>query len=79
MLGDKLIEIEIAGFSITHFNEESDFANELNETFVPMNAYRLTNKQARMFIPSTHQIMDIKRTKLKRFGTYDDLMQATTN
>lgn len=79
MLGEKLIEIEITGFSITHFDEESDFTNDLNETFVPMNAYRLTNKQARMFIPSTHQIMDIKRTKLKRYGTYDDLIQATTN
>lgn len=75
MLGEKMIEIEIAGFSITHFDD----SKELNETFVPMNAYRLTNKQARMFIPSTHEIMDIKRTKLKRFGTYDDLMQATTN
>lgn len=79
MLGEKMIEIEIAGFSITHFDGGSEFETELNETFVPMNAYRLTNKQARMFIPSTHEIMDIKRTKLKRFGTYDDLMQATTN
>ena len=77
MLDEKLIEIDITGFSITHFDttvEESD----INETFVPMNAYRLTNKQARMFIPSTHEIMDIKRTKIKRYGTYSDLMQATT-
>lgn len=74
MLGDKLIEIEIKGFSITHYDE----SKELNETFVPMSSYRLTNKQAQMFIPATHEILDITRTKQKRFGTYDDLIKATT-
>lgn len=78
MLGDKLIEIEIKGFNITHYDEYEE-GQPLNETFVPIDSYRLTNKQAYMFVPESHQILDIKRTRLKRFGTYDDLMQATTN
>lgn len=76
MLEDKYIEIEIKGFNITHYDEFED-GQPLNETFVPIDSYRLTNKQAYMFVPESHQILDIKRTRLKRFGTFGNLMQAT--
>lgn len=69
MLDKKLIEVNVQGFNITSLDDQE----QMHDIFIPMNTYRLTNKQARMFIPSTHEIVDIKRTTEQLFVTYEEL------
>ena len=69
MLDKKLIEVNVQGFNITTLDEEK----EMHDIFVPMNAYRLNTSQARLFVPSTHEVVDIKRTYEQLFVKYEEL------
>lgn len=73
MFKEKLIEVNVTGFNITALDEDL----EGYEIFVPMNSYRLTNKQAYMFIPASHELVDTKRTSEKRYVTYEDLIKIS--
>lgn len=73
MFKEKLIEVNVTGFNITALDEDQ----EVYDIFVPMNAYRLTNKQVYMFIPASHELVDTKRTSERRYVTYEDLIKIS--